>query len=81
MTVHGQGAESGLECQEPWPQSCSKVEGNNWSPPRPAPPRPSRYRSRLGCQIKCSKELEGMKLRIPSATRNMAVDGFVPKPH
>lgn len=38
-------------------------------------------RSRLGCQIKCSKELEGMKLRIPSATRNMAVDGFVPKPH
>lgn len=37
--------------------------------------------SRLGCQIKMSKELEGIKLQLPSATRNMAVDGFKPKPH
>ena len=37
--------------------------------------------SRLGCQIICCHELEGLRVRIPSATRNMAVDGFVPKPH
>lgn len=37
--------------------------------------------SRLGCQVKLSPELEGMRVQIPSATRNMAVDGFKPKPH
>lgn len=37
--------------------------------------------SRLGCQVKATKELSGMKARIPSATRNIAVDGFKPKPH
>ncbi|KDD74341.1 hypothetical protein H632_c1388p0 [Helicosporidium sp. ATCC 50920] len=37
--------------------------------------------SRLGCQIKTTKELDGLVVRIPSATRNFAVDGFVPKPH
>lgn len=37
--------------------------------------------SRLGCQIKCDKELDGIRLKIPGATRNFAVDGFVPKPH
>lgn len=37
--------------------------------------------SRLGCQVKASKELEGMKVSLPPATRNMAVDGFVPQPH
>ena len=37
--------------------------------------------SRLGCQIICSPELDGLRVRIPNATRNMAVDGFVPKPH
>jgi len=37
--------------------------------------------SRLGCQVKLSPELEGMHVQIPSATRNMAVDGFKPKPH
>ncbi|KAI9028506.1 2Fe-2S ferredoxin-type domain-containing protein [Hyaloraphidium curvatum] len=31
--------------------------------------------SRLGCQIKMTKELEGMVMQLPSATRNMAVDG------
>ncbi|KAL4420822.1 hypothetical protein ABPG75_010478 [Micractinium tetrahymenae] len=37
--------------------------------------------SRLGCQIIASKDLDGLVVRIPSATRNMAVDGFRPKPH
>lgn len=37
--------------------------------------------SRLGCQIKASGELEGMQITLPPATRNMAVDGFVPQPH
>jgi len=37
--------------------------------------------SRLGCQIKLTPELEGMKLTVPSATRNFAVDGYKPKPH
>ncbi len=37
--------------------------------------------SRLGCQVKAAKELDGLKVRIPSATRNFAVDGHVPKPH
>ena len=37
--------------------------------------------SRLGCQVVCCHEIDGLRVRIPSATRNMAVDGFVPKPH
>jgi ferredoxin len=37
--------------------------------------------SRLGCQIKVSELLAGTTVRIPSATRNMYVDGFVPEPH
>ncbi|KAI3660534.1 hypothetical protein MP638_000991, partial [Amoeboaphelidium occidentale] len=37
--------------------------------------------SRLGCQVKLTKTLDGIRVRIPSATRNMAVDGFKPKPH
>ncbi|XP_010422436.1 PREDICTED: adrenodoxin-like protein 1, mitochondrial [Camelina sativa] len=37
--------------------------------------------SRLGCQVIASPELDGVHLAIPSATRNFAVDGFVPKPH
>jgi len=37
--------------------------------------------SRLGCQVKLTKELDGMRVRLPSATRNMAVDGYKPKPH
>jgi ferredoxin len=37
--------------------------------------------SRLGCQIICAPELDGLRVRIPGATRNFAVDGFVPKPH
>jgi len=37
--------------------------------------------SRLGCQVKLSKDLEGCTVTLPSATRNMAVDGHKPKPH
>lgn len=38
-------------------------------------------RSRLGCQVLAEKDLDGLRVRIPSATRNFAVDGHVPKPH
>ena len=37
--------------------------------------------SRLGCQVIASKEIDGISVRIPGATRNFAVDGHVPKPH
>ncbi|XP_078444166.1 adrenodoxin-like protein 2, mitochondrial [Wolffia australiana] len=37
--------------------------------------------SRLGCQIVAAPELDGLRLALPAATRNFAVDGFVPKPH
>ena len=40
-----------------------------------------RHRSRLGCQVIAVKELDGIRVRIPGATRNFAVDGHVPKPH
>lgn len=38
-------------------------------------------RSRLGCQVIARPELDGVRLAIPAATRNFAVDGYVPKPH
>lgn len=37
--------------------------------------------SRLGCQIVLSKELEGLEVTLPQATRNFYVDGHVPQPH
>ncbi|KAI3933866.1 hypothetical protein MKX01_028192 [Papaver californicum] len=37
--------------------------------------------SRLGCQVIARPELDGMRLALPAATRNFAVDGYVPKPH
>ncbi|CAN0891787.1 Adrenodoxin-like protein 2, mitochondrial [Linum grandiflorum] len=37
--------------------------------------------SRLGCQVIATPELDGVRLAVPAATRNFAVDGFVPKPH
>ncbi|XP_071723315.1 uncharacterized protein [Rutidosis leptorrhynchoides] len=37
--------------------------------------------SRLGCQVIASPELDGIRLALPGATRNFAVDGFIPKPH
>ncbi|VWU52598.1 adrenodoxin-type ferredoxin, putative [Hepatocystis sp. ex Piliocolobus tephrosceles] len=37
--------------------------------------------SRLGCQVKLTKELDGMEIRLPPMTRNFYVDGYVPTPH
>ncbi|XP_066156559.1 adrenodoxin-like protein 1, mitochondrial [Euwallacea fornicatus] len=37
--------------------------------------------SRLGCQIVLTKELEGLVVELPKATRNFYVDGHTPKPH
>jgi ferredoxin len=37
--------------------------------------------SRLGCQIKIDKTLKDKIFEIPRATRNLAVDGYIPKPH
>lgn len=40
-----------------------------------------RENSRLGCQIVLQRELEGIELTLPAATRNFYVDGHKPKPH
>ncbi|XP_057968769.1 uncharacterized protein LOC131158142 isoform X2 [Malania oleifera] len=37
--------------------------------------------SRLGCQVIAKPELDGIRVALPAATRNFAVDGYVPKPH
>jgi ferredoxin len=37
--------------------------------------------SRLGCQIVVTKEMDGVELEMPRATRNFYVDGHVAKPH
>lgn len=37
--------------------------------------------SRLGCQVIAKEDLDGLRVKIPSATRNFAVDGHIPKPH
>jgi ferredoxin-2, mitochondrial len=37
--------------------------------------------SRLGCQIILTPELDGIKVQLPKATRNFAVDGHFNKPH
>lgn len=37
--------------------------------------------SRLGCQIVLTKELDGIEVTLPAATRNFYVDGHKPKPH
>lgn len=34
-----------------------------------------------GCQIVLTKEMEGMELKLPKATRNFYVDGHKPTPH
>lgn len=39
------------------------------------------FSSRLGCQVKLTKELDGMKIKLPPMTRNFYVDGYVPTPH
>ncbi|XP_045532093.1 structural maintenance of chromosomes protein 4-like [Pieris brassicae] len=40
-----------------------------------------RSTSRLGCQIVCNDLFKDKIITIPKATRNMAVDGYIPKPH
>ncbi|RMX43320.1 hypothetical protein pdam_00014979 [Pocillopora damicornis] len=35
----------------------------------------------LGCQIILNKDLEGLEVTLPKATRNFYVDGHVPQPH
>jgi len=37
--------------------------------------------SRLGCQVKLTREMDGMTAMLPSATRNMFVDGAKPTKH
>ncbi|CAI2382859.1 unnamed protein product [Moneuplotes crassus] len=37
--------------------------------------------SRLGCQVFVTKDMDGMTVKIPEASRNFYVDGHVPKPH
>jgi len=37
--------------------------------------------SRLGCQVKLTRDLDGMTATLPSATRNMFVDGKKPTHH
>ncbi|KDQ12421.1 hypothetical protein BOTBODRAFT_176370 [Botryobasidium botryosum FD-172 SS1] len=37
--------------------------------------------SRLGCQVKLTRELDGLVATLPSATRNMFVDGAKPTKH
>ena len=37
--------------------------------------------SRLGCQITITRDMDGMEVEVPPATRNFYVDGHVPKPH
>ncbi|KAI8144603.1 2Fe-2S ferredoxin-type domain-containing protein [Fennellomyces sp. T-0311] len=37
--------------------------------------------SRLGCQIEMNDDLDGLTVRLPSATRNMRVDGSKPTHH
>ncbi|ORX67161.1 ferredoxin [Linderina pennispora] len=37
--------------------------------------------SRLGCQVELTAEMEGMRIKLPSATRNFYVDGSKPAHH
>jgi ferredoxin len=37
--------------------------------------------SRLGCQVVLTADLNGMTIKLPKATRNLAVDGHFNKPH
>ncbi|KNH06803.1 fer2 super family protein [Perkinsela sp. CCAP 1560/4] len=37
--------------------------------------------SRLGCQVVVSEKMDNALIELPSATRNMAVDGYVPPAH
>lgn len=35
--------------------------------------------SRLGCQVKMSKELDGVEVKLPTMTRNMQASDFAKK--
>lgn len=37
--------------------------------------------SRLGCQVELTQVLDGIRIKLPTATRNFYIDGHVPKPH
>ena len=37
--------------------------------------------SRLGCQVRVTAAFDGAEVTLPMATRNLYVDGHVPKPH
>ena len=37
--------------------------------------------SRLGCQVILRPHLDGIRLRLPRATKNFYVDGHKPQPH
>ncbi|KAF8553466.1 ferredoxin [Imleria badia] len=37
--------------------------------------------SRLGCQVYVTRDMDGVEIRLPSATRNMFVDGKKPTHH
>ncbi|CAB3984464.1 adrenodoxin, mitochondrial [Paramuricea clavata] len=37
--------------------------------------------SRLSCQIILTKEMDGIEVMLPKATRNFYVDGHIPQPH
>ena len=39
------------------------------------------HTSRLGCQVEITEEFEGRTIEIPSATKNLYVDGHKPQPH
>jgi hypothetical protein len=41
----------------------------------------SHFRSRLGCQVITSPELDGIHLALPAAIRNFVVDGYATKSH
>lgn len=37
--------------------------------------------SRLCCEVQVEEYMDGMTITMPKATRNLYVDGHVPKPH
>jgi len=37
--------------------------------------------SRLGCQVVVTEAMDGLRVVLPTATRNFYVDGHKPKPH
>ena len=50
----------------PFPYRCSPTDEPHYGSPL--------ARSRLGCQVKVTPALAGMRITLPAATRNVAVD-------